>query len=214
MGIVRRGRKPKLQVQEAGEEVLNFDSEDEPLTRKGNDAADPPPEEIDEDGDGTGGKAVVVRARPRRTSAYRESRVRPDGRIGAEAAAGISADSRFADSPGHPSQEPAPRYTPQAEESLQPAPANDNSWQGPAYSRPRSPRPSSFSGGTSNGRAESAARGFGEGSGPAAYVPNHPAPISLPKNLPPMPDIYGKPEPRSDQDNGKPRLSINELIRL
>ncbi|MDR2500674.1 MAG: transcription termination factor Rho [Treponema sp.] len=37
---------------------------------------------------------------------------------------------------------------------------------------------------------------------------------ALPKNLPSMPDIYGKPEPRSDQDNGKPRLSINELIRL
>jgi transcription termination factor Rho len=36
----------------------------------------------------------------------------------------------------------------------------------------------------------------------------------LPKNLPPMPDIYGKPEPRGDQDNGKPRLCINELIRL
>jgi transcription termination factor Rho len=36
----------------------------------------------------------------------------------------------------------------------------------------------------------------------------------LPKSLPPMPHIYGKPEPRSDQDNGKPRLCINELIRL
>jgi transcription termination factor Rho len=41
------------------------------------------------------------------------------------------------------------------------------------------------------------------------------APLSaIPKNLPSMPDIYGKPEPRLDQDNGKPRLSINELIRL
>ncbi|MDR1107974.1 MAG: transcription termination factor Rho, partial [Spirochaetaceae bacterium] len=37
---------------------------------------------------------------------------------------------------------------------------------------------------------------------------------AIPKNLPSMPDIYGKPEPRLDQDNGKPRLSINELIRL
>jgi len=35
---------------------------------------------------------------------------------------------------------------------------------------------------------------------------------SLPR-LPSMPDIYGKPEPRND-DSGKPRLSINELIRL
>jgi len=36
---------------------------------------------------------------------------------------------------------------------------------------------------------------------------------SFPK-LPSMPDLYGKPEPRVDQDNGKPRLTINELIRL
>jgi len=36
---------------------------------------------------------------------------------------------------------------------------------------------------------------------------------SLPR-LPSMPDIYGRPEPRLDQDNGKPRLTINELIRL
>ncbi|MDR0760900.1 MAG: transcription termination factor Rho [Treponema sp.] len=48
----------------------------------------------------------------------------------------------------------------------------------------------------------------GETSAPAAFLP------SLPKNLPSMPDIYGRPEPRLDQDNGKPRLSINELIRL
>ena len=38
-------------------------------------------------------------------------------------------------------------------------------------------------------------------------------PPAAAKPLPPMPDIYGKPEPRGDQDNGKPRLSINELTR-
>ncbi|MDR1107179.1 MAG: transcription termination factor Rho [Treponema sp.] len=37
---------------------------------------------------------------------------------------------------------------------------------------------------------------------------------SLPSHFPSMPDIYGRPEPRLDQDNGKPRLTINELIRL
>jgi len=37
--------------------------------------------------------------------------------------------------------------------------------------------------------------------------------LTLPR-LPSMPDIYGRPEPRLDQDNGKPRLTINELIRL
>jgi transcription termination factor Rho len=41
----------------------------------------------------------------------------------------------------------------------------------------------------------------------------NPSPPAFPK-LPSMPDLYGKPEPRLDQDNGKPRLSINELIRL
>jgi transcription termination factor Rho len=54
---------------------------------------------------------------------------------------------------------------------------------------------------------------------PAYHADPPPAPAqgnslpSIPK-LPSMPDLYGKPEPRSDQDNGKPRLSINELIRL
>ena len=36
---------------------------------------------------------------------------------------------------------------------------------------------------------------------------------ALPR-LPSMPDLYGRPEPRLDQDFGKPRLTINELIRL
>jgi transcription termination factor Rho len=49
------------------------------------------------------------------------------------------------------------------------------------------------------------------GAGKPAFSPDTAA---LPKNLPPMPDIYGKPEPRGGEDNGKPRLCINELIRL
>jgi len=36
---------------------------------------------------------------------------------------------------------------------------------------------------------------------------------AIPK-LPSMPYLYGKPTPRQDQDNSKPRLTINELIRL
>ncbi|MDR2552904.1 MAG: hypothetical protein LBD31_07055, partial [Treponema sp.] len=56
-----------------------------------------------------------------------------------------------------------------------------------------------------------------DAAGAAEY--NAPAPEDAVKNvpfmprLPSMPDIYGKPEPRND-DGGKPRLSINELIRL
>jgi transcription termination factor Rho len=51
---------------------------------------------------------------------------------------------------------------------------------------------------------------------PGAPVPKLPGDLPLPAipKLPSMPDIYGKPEPRLDQDNGKPRLTINELIRL
>jgi transcription termination factor Rho len=40
------------------------------------------------------------------------------------------------------------------------------------------------------------------------------APLPALSKLPSMPDLYGKPIPRQDQDNSKPRLTINELIRL
>jgi transcription termination factor Rho len=36
----------------------------------------------------------------------------------------------------------------------------------------------------------------------------------LPDNLPRMPDIYGRPEPRAEDENGKVRLCINELTRM
>ncbi|MDR2418176.1 MAG: transcription termination factor Rho [Treponema sp.] len=45
-----------------------------------------------------------------------------------------------------------------------------------------------------------------------ASEPASTQPAPLPK-LPSMPDIYGKPEPR-DPDTSKPRLCINELIRI
>jgi transcription termination factor Rho len=50
---------------------------------------------------------------------------------------------------------------------------------------------------------------------PLVATPTRTATVSptAAKPLPPMPDIYGRPEPRGDQDNGKPRLSINELTR-
>jgi transcription termination factor Rho len=54
----------------------------------------------------------------------------------------------------------------------------------------------------------------GNGYAPAQAADTVPqALLAIPK-LPSMPDIYGKPEPRNDQDGSKPRLSINELIRL
>ncbi|MDR2518172.1 MAG: transcription termination factor Rho [Spirochaetaceae bacterium] len=58
-------------------------------------------------------------------------------------------------------------------------------------------------------------RSYNRNSPAGAAGPSESGPLlGLPKNLPSMPDIYGKPEPRIDQDNGKPRLCINELIRL
>jgi transcription termination factor Rho len=91
----------------------------------------------------------------------------------------------------------------------------------PAASQPAS---GSYNGGP-NGNSQAAGTPAPAGShtgagGPAQAASSGDAPAaqgslpSIPKNLPSMPDIYGKPEPRLDQDNGKPRLSINELIRL
>jgi transcription termination factor Rho len=74
---------------------------------------------------------------------------------------------------------------------------------------------SSYSASSSRGRKP---RSYDQGSpanGQNGFsAPSQVASGPLPTNLPPMPYIYGKPEPRSDQDNGKPRLSINELTRL
>ncbi|MDR2742180.1 MAG: transcription termination factor Rho [Treponema sp.] len=69
--------------------------------------------------------------------------------------------------------------------------------------------------GYANGSPASGAQGPYAGPPPGGETPaSQPSLPAIPKNLPSMPDIYGKPEPRLDQDNGKPRLSINELIRL
>jgi transcription termination factor Rho len=48
---------------------------------------------------------------------------------------------------------------------------------------------------------------------PPARAESSVLPAALPR-LPSMPVLYGRPEPRLEQDNGKPRLTINELIRL
>ncbi len=80
-----------------------------------------------------------------------------------------------------------------------------HSYQESGYASSRGKKSRSYES-TSNGQ-----NGFAPS--PAQSVASGPLP-ALPKNLPSMPFIYGKPEPRSDQDNGKPRLSINELTRL
>jgi transcription termination factor Rho len=69
-----------------------------------------------------------------------------------------------------------------------------------------------------SGNGNGSGNSGGAYSAPYGQQPGLPAfdvPMSLPAipKLPSMPDLYGEPEPRSDQDNGKPRLSINKLIR-
>jgi transcription termination factor Rho len=73
----------------------------------------------------------------------------------------------------------------------------------------------SFAGVPAGGNSGKTNADAGNGDTGNGAAPAESAPLSaIPRNLPSMPDIYGKPEPRSDQDNGKPRLSINELTRL
>ncbi|MDR2028122.1 MAG: transcription termination factor Rho [Treponema sp.] len=126
-------------------------------------------------GERPNGKAVVVRARPRRAPPPRDGRGRPE-------ASGLP--------PGGPEA------------------GNGDAWNEASYSRPRGRRP------YDRGAANASVSASPAGSGAAAPAPGTQPLPALPKNLPSMPDIYGKPEPRLDQDNGKPRLSINELIRL
>jgi transcription termination factor Rho len=131
-------------------------------------------ESFDEDnGEKSGGRAVVVRARAKRAAPKPETR----GRHGRGQAGG---------------------------------PAPTGSAGGGAYSP-----------GNNGGRNHFPAETNGGGSAAAVTAPavssdrGEPAPLpSLPVHLPSMPYIYGRPEPRLDQDNGKPRLTINELIRL
>ncbi|MDR0623648.1 MAG: transcription termination factor Rho, partial [Treponema sp.] len=186
MAIVRRGRKPKAAE---SEEMLNFDpvnSEDESADGAGGqencagESWDSPPssgdgEALDEDnGEKSGGRAVVVRARTKRAAPRQEGRGR------------------------YNNNRQGPNF----------APPGAASW-GQGGGNP-------FPGNNGNGnRGPQAPENSGA---PASAPPGQDAPAAplspLPVHLPSMPDIYGRPEPRLDQDNGKPRLTINELIRL
>ena len=149
----------------------------------------------DENGERNGGKAVVVRTR--RTA------VRERTPAGSEAPADEGAYSAEAPTRRGPGRPRTRRPYDQSASADEPAAAAGPS---PVTAAP---------GGNGSGAPPAM---------PAAAAPNSAsvnpaAPASgpssvIPRNLPSMPDIYGKPEPRLDQDNGKLRLSINELIRL
>ena len=159
------------------------------------------------------GKKVVVRTRPRRNVPYRETR-RPH-----ESAAGGSAGNSGG-------EQASPERVFPSHGGAAAADSDNRSSQRP--SRPYGSKWSDSLGisGAANGTAESAAeaadaaaggRGFPPAPKPFMFRDPPPAPMtSIPAfpRLPSMPDIYGRPEPRLDQDNGKPRLTINELIRL
>jgi transcription termination factor Rho len=77
-------------------------------------------------------------------------------------------------------------------------------------------RPSGYNvnGGNGNGGAAFKEAGYSNNYQSLESADSRPLEPTIFPKLPSMPDLYGKPEPRLDQDNGKPRLTINELIRL
>ncbi|MDR1248528.1 MAG: transcription termination factor Rho, partial [Treponema sp.] len=204
MAVVRRGRPPKaakqddLQGLDGGEAV-----QAEFLQPEFSPPADAAPVEGGEGGETVPGgyvqgeeeravaKTIVVRSQGRRNSG-RENR--------------------------NNAEPEAPAFSAEA-------PGNGNAWNEGSYNPPSGPgkgrgrrsydRSSPNYGNAvairepSNGSQSVA--GF---SGALVPAPQSGLPLPAIPKLPSMPDVYGKPEPRLDQDNGKPRLTINELIRL
>ncbi|MDR2051933.1 MAG: hypothetical protein LBP80_00820, partial [Treponema sp.] len=204
MAFIRKGRSAKIAESEdavseiqaykapesgSDENMLSFDSED------AGEAADRP------------APRVMVRTRARRVTARQDS-----GALNAAVSdpddAGFSA----------PIDEPV-RTGPGRPRGRRPYDRNEANYggngaeaAGDSASAFTGARPSAVSA----SRVQTGGNGIGGGNGyaPAQAADAAPqSPLAIPR-LPSMPDIYGKPEPRSDQDNSKPRLSINELIRL
>jgi transcription termination factor Rho len=203
MAPLRRGRKPK------NAETENLPGFEEESIR----AAEVVSQEETSDEEGERAKTVVVRTRGRPKGSTRRVEPPVSGEpetrgeaSGAEEPASISEHR----SPGRPrgrySQQavagnasPGPAYSPAQENGA--APREPQSDRG---TRAFSPEPGFRE---SPQLREQSYRETASGSSPP------PLPSVMPR-LPSMPDIYGRPEPRLEQDNGKPRLTINELIRL
>ncbi|MDR3145812.1 MAG: transcription termination factor Rho [Treponema sp.] len=235
MAFIRKSRNSKVAETET-EELLGFNQGDWPEAdgKRGDEGdarsfRDPPqsdapsPEDSadgrredyageDDAGERNGGKAVVVRARTRRIAGPRMRGEQQDG----AAAGDTEEESPRPGSARSRGRRPYDRSS-GAQQGSYASTANNGYSAGGGVS-PGGGTPGNGSGGNGytvpvmppvgNSPGAGTAGGSGGGSGPAAVLP------ALPKNLPSMPDIYGRPEPRLDQDNGKPRLSINELIRL
>jgi transcription termination factor Rho len=198
MGILRKGRKSKVTE---SEETLNFSEEAESQAAlaaesEGEGAWE---ESVSDNGEKSG--RVVVKARAKRTAARENG---GDFSQGEETPAGDYAANDGGSRGGN------------GEGSFRPGLVRPKG----RYGRTAGPGPASGDGGNGGAYGNGASGNFsGNGGSPSYTGTETAAPVSaplspLPKNLPSMPDIYGRPEPRLDQDNGKPRLTINELIRL
>jgi transcription termination factor Rho len=187
MAILRRGRRPKTAVNEElgfEREVSSMAGDSGPGQENG--------EQFDNDnGERSGGK-VVVRARVKQAVSYHDKGRQP----------AAPEDSMSAEAGASQGEVPA-RHSPGRSRTRfhQNAAGNSGDTVNP---------PGNFSagGGGQAGVPVQAAEGSSD------IQVSAPSPQGLPVHLPSMPDIYGRPEPRLDQDNGKPRLTINELIRL
>jgi transcription termination factor Rho len=188
MGIVRRGRKPKATENE--EELQFTQGADSPENGSGGSEGEnaSQPEEADFDNGEKSGRVVVRAKRAANGTASGGGDFSQ-----AEEAAGtedLAANEGFRSGNGETSFH-----------------RGSGRQRGGRYTRPSGPGNGSAARG---GEGYGGAQLSGHGESPASSLPLP----ALPKNLPSMPDIYGRPEPRLDQDNGKPRLTINELIRL
>jgi transcription termination factor Rho len=191
MAIVRKSRKTKTTEEEAvsagPQSDIQEDAENSYVTEQET------PEHAS-GGDAAEGKAVVVRAHARRPLPYKETRASAIASSGGEK----NGDAGTVEA-NQPEQTPADDVP----EGRPPVRAHGR------YARPFHAAPGS-----------SPLPGSGPGIGnetrtaPLREASPSTAPLPALPRLPSMPDIYGRPEPRLDQDNGKPRLSINELIRL
>ncbi|GHV81564.1 hypothetical protein AGMMS49991_01220 [Spirochaetia bacterium] len=161
---------------------------------------------------------VVVRARPARVVPASQGPTGPLGRPEYPPDPGFNGDGGQPRGPGRPrGRRPYDRngsnYSGNGNSS------GPGMGAGPAFTAGGLPGPAGFAGtGAANGsRGADGFNGSQDASLNSAQNGDSgasPAALGTIPRLPAMPDIYGRPEPRTDQDNGKPRLSINELIRL
>ncbi|MDR1318442.1 MAG: transcription termination factor Rho [Treponema sp.] len=237
MAILRRGRKPKTRENEEAPELISGTEDSvDTVQSAGNGSGweraslgEEAETSAEEDGEKPG--RVVVRARTKKTLDAEAPSSRSGGGISGE----VFRDGEDEYSPGAAPRTGGARGSAAGGNgNLGDAGGNNGEpvfhrgsgrprgrfGRGPAGGQPASGVQNSYPGNGNGDDAGHSAGGRGAAgaapyANPGAEIPAPSLPFpALPKNFPSMPDIYGRPEPRLDQDNGKPRLTINELIRL